>query len=41
VAAGARIADPLIGLSITLLILKITWDSWRVVSQTEPGQPVA
>jgi cation diffusion facilitator family transporter len=41
VAAGARIADPLIGLSITLLILKITWDSWRVVSQTEPWQPVA
>jgi cation diffusion facilitator family transporter len=40
VAAGARIADPLIGLSITVLILKITWDSWRVVSQTEPGQPV-
>ena len=30
--------DPLIGLAITLVILKITWDSWRVVSTTEPGQ---
>jgi cation diffusion facilitator family transporter len=40
VAAGARIADPLIGLAITVLILKITWDSWRVVSRTEPGEPV-
>jgi cation diffusion facilitator family transporter len=31
VALGARIADPLIGLGITLVILKITWDSWRTV----------
>jgi cation diffusion facilitator family transporter len=31
VAAGAPIADPLIGLTITLVILKITWDSWRTV----------
>ena len=31
VAAGARIADPLIGLAITLVILRITWDSWRTV----------
>ncbi len=37
VALGARIADPIIGLLITLVILKITWDSWRVVSTTEPG----
>ena len=29
---GVRIADPVIGLLITLVILKITWDSWRVVS---------
>ncbi len=31
VAAGVEIADPLIGLAITLVILRITWDSWRVV----------
>ena len=31
VALGLRIADPLIGLAITLVILKITWDSWRTV----------
>jgi hypothetical protein len=28
----------LIGLAITAVILKITWDSWRVVSTTEPGE---
>jgi cation diffusion facilitator family transporter len=38
VALGATIADPLIGLAITLVILKITWDSWRTVSTTEPGE---
>jgi cation diffusion facilitator family transporter len=31
VALGLPIADPLIGLGITALILKITWDSWRTV----------
>jgi cation diffusion facilitator family transporter len=30
-------ADPLVGLAITLVILKITWDSWRVVRNAEPG----
>src|SRR5207248_6431169 len=29
VALGAPIADPIIGLVITVVILKITWDSWR------------
>ena len=38
VAAGAPRADPLIGLAMVVVILKITWDSWRVVSSTEPGQ---
>ena len=38
VALGARIGDPIIGLVITLVILKITWDSWRTVSTTEPGE---
>jgi divalent metal cation (Fe/Co/Zn/Cd) transporter len=31
VAISAPIADPLIGLAITLVILRITWDSWRTV----------
>jgi cation diffusion facilitator family transporter len=31
VALGLPIADPLIGLGITWLILRITWDSWRTV----------
>jgi Co/Zn/Cd efflux system component len=34
--AGLRIADPLIGLAITLVILKVTWDSWRIVSAPPP-----
>ena len=37
VAIGAPRADPLIGLLITLVILKITWDSWRTVRASEPG----
>jgi cation diffusion facilitator family transporter len=31
VAAGVAVADPLIGLGITAIILRITWDSWRTV----------
>ncbi len=31
VAAGAQIADPLIGLAITIVILRITVQSWRTV----------
>src|SRR5436305_7133754 len=31
VAFGAPIADPLIGLGITLIILRITWQSWPTV----------
>jgi cation diffusion facilitator family transporter len=31
-ALGAEVLDPLIGLAITLLILRITWHSWRTVS---------
>ena len=40
VSLGANIADPIIGLVITLVIIKITWDSWRTVSTTEPGELV-
>ena len=35
VALGFEIADPLIGLGITLIILRITWQSWNTVR----GQP--
>jgi cation diffusion facilitator family transporter len=31
VALGAPIADPIIGLAITALILRITWESWNTV----------
>ena len=31
VALGADVADPIIGLGITLVILRITWQSWRTV----------
>jgi cation diffusion facilitator family transporter len=31
VAIGLQEADPLIGLGITIVILRITWDSWRTV----------
>jgi divalent metal cation (Fe/Co/Zn/Cd) transporter len=38
VALGAPIGDPIVGLLITLAIFKITWDSWRLVSTTDPGE---
>jgi cation diffusion facilitator family transporter len=31
VAIGLHVADPIIGLAITLVILRITWQSWRTV----------
>jgi cation diffusion facilitator family transporter len=40
VALGAQVADPIIGLVITLVILRITWQSWRTVSTTEPGEMI-
>jgi len=40
VALGAHVADPIIGLVITLVILRITWQSWRTVSTTEPGEMI-
>jgi cation diffusion facilitator family transporter len=30
-AVGVELADPLIGLAITLVILRITWQSWKTV----------
>jgi cation diffusion facilitator family transporter len=38
VALGLQIADPLIGLAITLVILRITWQSWRTVRQGVHGR---
>ena len=38
VALGFRLGDPLIGLVITLAILKITWESWQTIHATEPGE---
>jgi cation diffusion facilitator family transporter len=35
VAIGLPIGDPIIGLGITLVILRITWQSWRTVSGTD------
>lgn len=40
VALGFDRGDPVIGLVITLVILKITWDSWRTVTTTAPGEAV-
>ncbi len=39
VALGAPIGDPIVGLLITLVILKITWDSWRTVRATGHEAP--
>jgi divalent metal cation (Fe/Co/Zn/Cd) transporter len=38
VALGAQVADPITGLVITLVILRITRQSWRTVSTTDPGE---
>ena len=40
VALGAQTADPVIGVVITVIILRITWQSWRTVSTTQPGAMV-
>ena len=37
ITIGADLADPLIGLAITLVILRITWQSWRTVRDHRPG----
>jgi cation diffusion facilitator family transporter len=38
VALGLGIADPIIGLVVTLVILRITWQSFNTV-RTDPGEP--
>ena len=37
VAAGAPILDPIIGMLITIAILRITWESWRTVRDDVRG----
>jgi len=41
VSLGLQIGDPIIGLAITLVILRVTWQSWRTVSTTDPGETIA
>jgi cation diffusion facilitator family transporter len=36
VALGVQVADPLIGLCITVVILRITWYSWQTVRASHP-----
>jgi cation diffusion facilitator family transporter len=38
VALGVQLADPIVGLVITLVILRITWQSWRTVRAGPVGQ---
>jgi cation diffusion facilitator family transporter len=40
VALGAQVADPLIGMAVTVVILRITWHSYLTV-RNEPGEPEA
>jgi cation diffusion facilitator family transporter len=40
VALGVRIADPLIGMVVTVVILRITWQSYLTVRQ-DPGGPIS
>jgi cation diffusion facilitator family transporter len=37
VALGADVADPLVGLVITAVILRVTWQSWRTVAAGAHG----
>ena len=39
VAVGFERADPLIGLAITALILRITWQAWRTIRDQPPDSP--
>lgn len=40
VSLGLEIGDPIIGMAITLVILRITWQSWRTIRTTDPGEMV-
>jgi divalent metal cation (Fe/Co/Zn/Cd) transporter len=36
VGLGLPVADPIIGLAITVVILNITWQSWRTIRSWAP-----
>jgi len=40
VALGVQIGDPIIGLAITLVILRVTWQSWRTISATDTDEMI-
>ena len=40
VSLGLEIGDPIIGLTITLVILRITWQSWRTMTTRDPGEMI-
>ena len=40
VAVGWEVGDPIVGLLITLVILKVTWDAWRTVRRVAPPSSV-
>lgn len=37
VAVGLHVADPVIGLVMTVLILRVTWAAWRTVASDDAG----
>jgi len=40
VALGASRADPLVGIAITLVILRVTWEAWQTVRDHRPRSMV-
>ena len=40
VGIGVPVADRVVRLVISLVIFNMTWDSWRLVSTTDPGEMV-
>jgi hypothetical protein len=38
VTVGLKLADPIIGFVITLVILHIAWERWQTISSTGPGE---
>jgi divalent metal cation (Fe/Co/Zn/Cd) transporter len=40
VGLGIPRADPFVGLAITFVILRITWESCKTIRASEPGEPL-
>ena len=38
--AATALVGMQIGLVMTLVILRVTWQSWRTVSRTDPGEMI-